>query len=131
MSDTDIATLRELVEKATPGPWYVRPNPMRSDGAFIEHGALEPASPYYLDRHEAELRRSREPIALGQLKPEDARLVVAAVNALPALLDEVEAMRKALREVERLRFATDEGTLRVRADRMWGLARTALLAGRP
>ena len=35
----------------------------------------------------------------------------------------------ALREVARLRLATDEGSLRVRADRMWELAKAALAAG--
>src|SRR5688572_8763797 len=37
-----------------------------------------------------------------------------------------EKMRRALEEVVRLRLATNEGTLRVRADRMWEIATAAL-----
>jgi hypothetical protein len=35
---------------------------------------------------------------------------------------ETERMLRALREISRLRLATDEGSLRVRADRIWDLA---------
>ncbi|MDB5707880.1 MAG: hypothetical protein JWN66_4996 [Sphingomonas bacterium] len=38
-----------------------------------------------------------------------------------------DAMPDAMREIVRLRLATDEGTLRVRADRIWEIA-TSLLA---
>lgn len=35
-------------------------------------------------------------------------------------------LREALKEITRLRLATDEGTLAKRADRMWVVASTAL-----
>jgi len=47
--------------------------------------------------------------------------------ASPALRD-VEGLTAALNEIRRLRLATDEGSLRVRADRMWEVAGNALSA---
>lgn len=40
--------------------------------------------------------------------------------------DRISQLERALTEIERLRLATDEGSLRVRADRMWEIAREAL-----
>jgi hypothetical protein len=42
--------------------------------------------------------------------------------------DKLERLREALADIERLRLATDEGSLRVRADRMWEIAREGLLS---
>lgn len=49
----------------------------------------------------------------------NAALIVKAVNSHAELL-------AALKEIERLRLATDEGSLRVRADQMWDIARKAI-----
>ena len=53
------------------------------------------------------------------IAPSNAAFIVRAVNSHQALVE-------ALRAIERLRLATDEGTLRVRADRMWEIATAAL-----
>lgn len=81
---TDIAALRELLASASPGPWeHVRVRPMQhevftaDDGVCVEGGA-----------------------AISTWHAADARLIAAAVNALPAALDETEQLRG---EVERLR----------------------------
>lgn len=42
---------------------------------------------------------------------------------------EIERLRETLTEIERLRLATNDGSLRARADRMWELAVAALAAG--
>lgn len=40
--------------------------------------------------------------------------------------DRASDLLAALREIERLRLATNEGSLRVRADRMWEIATAAI-----
>lgn len=45
-----------------------------------------------------------------------------AITALESHRGRVEVLEKALIEISRLRLATNEGTLRVRADRMWDIA---------
>lgn len=69
----DIGKLRELLEKATPGPWTANPF------GFVFFGHSEIAA---------------------RAIPADAALTAALRNAAPALLDRLEAVE---REVERLR----------------------------
>jgi hypothetical protein len=81
---TDIKKLRELLAKATPGPWVVDED--NREG-------------YKWNNH---IVNNEGRIAFMAHKPGDneqweaaAHLIVAAVNALPALLDEVERLREA------------------------------------
>lgn len=71
----DIAELRGLIAKATPGPW-------ECDGAVLEYeGARFGEVAYVIGKS-------------GQQFPanaENAALIVNAINALPALLDRLEA----------------------------------------
>ena len=68
MPDIDFAQLRELASKATPRPWVWRSSTkFDCDNGLRVH--VDAASDY------------------------DVQYIVAAANALPALLDEVERMR--------------------------------------
>jgi hypothetical protein len=93
MNATELAELRRLLAEATPGPWE----------AFDEDGKAGVAAPAvtkqfiegpscYADIAALEdwfdSSRSRE-VTLA-----NAALIVAAVNALPGLLDEVERLQK-------------------------------------
>ncbi|CAB4140050.1 hypothetical protein UFOVP407_14 [uncultured Caudovirales phage] len=82
-----MSELRELLAKATPGPWSVRQ---------FSH---DPARNLDTVKIEAVQRR-----VLGSLDRADGELIAAAVNALPALLDELDRLRA---EVERLRNQSD------------------------
>lgn len=75
-----IETLRGLVEKATKGRWYTR----KSDQIWAERpdgSHTHIANTVEFDEDEGVLR-------------DNESVIVAAVNALPALLDEIEALRK-------------------------------------
>ncbi len=76
MTPADINQLRDLLAQATPGPWavhygYKLPHIKADDGRYI----LEAGTVY------------------GPRTKADAALIVAAMNALPSLLDEVERLR--------------------------------------
>lgn len=84
---TDLEPLKAALAAATPGPWV--------NGSHNEHGVV----------------RSPEHGLIAQCGPygkqdADARLIVAAVNALPALIAEVEALRE-VREAARAIIASD------------------------
>jgi chromosome segregation ATPase len=83
ISDDDAKALRGLLATATPGPWAVA----GSDKSVLTR------------QHDDELGASW--FVVGS-RP-DATLIVAAVNALPALLDEREGMREDLEEFEVVR----------------------------
>lgn len=71
--------LRKLLAKATPGPWM-----------------LDEWSPSdYLDGIQVDARATGPRGSVFWSDKQDARIIVAAVNALPALLDVVEAAREA------------------------------------
>ena len=78
----DIADLRAKHAAATPGPWaaqdYMFPGLADEGRTRIRLTDAEDS----LDENIA-----------GTVLPEDAELIVAAVNALPALLDELERLR--------------------------------------
>lgn len=83
MSPAEIAALRKLADAATPGPWAVED----------ERGEV-------VTRH----WQGETPVVCGpprargwDLDPEDAAFIAAARTAVPALLDEVERLRTALR----------------------------------
>jgi hypothetical protein len=75
----DIARLRELLAEGTPRPWIVEHN--NRDEATI--GAIEVP----------EMHGEGCLAELGQHGEDDAALIVAAVNALPKLLDVVNVAR--------------------------------------
>lgn len=80
---TDLARLRELLAAATPGPWETAE---RSDTINVQAG--------------------QRAVARCQRKAgvwRDAALIVAAVNALPALLDRIEALERVAEAARRRR----------------------------
>jgi len=82
-----IAELRNLLAEATPGEWRVGTE--GSEGSHI----YAPGVP--VTTRNGITRETSKRIACigGLVQPQDgrnARLIVAAVNALPALLDEIE-----------------------------------------
>jgi hypothetical protein len=72
----DIDRLRELHDKATPGPWTRRSNIGRPD--IVQIGA------YYWQTNS--LMTDSQPVS-------DARFIAEVHEALPALLDELERLR--------------------------------------
>lgn len=96
----DIERLRALMVAATPGKWYVVESPW-GEGDWLVAGSPDPHGRTFVadtddpsfeegDRDEDEIARYR-PL-------ENAALIAAAVNDLPALLDELEAARLAISE---------------------------------
>jgi hypothetical protein len=86
---TDTAKLRELLAKASKRPWKSKVNHAPYKCVFINE---------------------REHYSTLELKPEDADLIAAAINALPALLDALEDAEKRLdlakRALEQIVHAT-------------------------
>lgn len=87
---TSLTHLKGLLERATKGPWYANPDGNGEEGDWC----------IYFDEEEV----GRVEIIQGTCfwNNEDAALIVAAVNSLPGLLEELEAVRKveeAAREV--------------------------------
>lgn len=82
MTDPDRRMLRELLAAATPGPWEV-PESIHGDPYITEQGRgfLRGGGIATCDRRD-DYGRS------------NAALIVAAVNALPALLDDLDARDK-------------------------------------
>jgi uncharacterized protein (UPF0335 family) len=82
--------LRGLLAKATPGPWEV-------SGALCGDHGTETVSIYHTDTSKG-FRHIHEVVETGcvcgdeAVTPANAALIVAAVNALPALLDRIEAL---------------------------------------
>lgn len=74
---TDVTALREALAAATPGPWEHRVHVGKSDWTIGEREVHQ-----ILPNH----------LAIAGAGP-DATLIVAAVNALPTLLDELEELR--------------------------------------
>ena len=85
MSTEDIAALKELCEKATPGPWEVVKDADKGfdvwqvEGTYVAVGTIGGAV-------------EDEP---------DAEFIAAARSAVPALKAEVERLRGALGQIER------------------------------
>lgn len=78
MTPLDHAALRSLLKKATPGPWVLDDEPPRAD----EYGQRIVSVPRAVSvAHHIE-------------EDHDARLIVAAVNAFPHLLDDSERLAK-------------------------------------
>jgi len=88
VSPEKIAELRELLAKATPGPWEVwdkRGRPLRL------HWREDPADPSTWTGKSGPGDWGIKPFMPKTL--DDAHLIVAAVNALPELLDAASLLR--------------------------------------
>ena len=81
----DIAKLRELMEKATPGPWGENVGYISSSTAKEYRGKAIIAAPVAAV-HDVVDRREQNKA--------NAALIVAAVNALPSLIARLEAAEK-------------------------------------
>lgn len=84
MADLDLDELERLFLKGSPGPWEV--------------SAITPANRFEHIPAYCEV----EPSVAGGIDPDDARLIVAARNALPALIDsarEAAALRERVESV--------------------------------
>lgn len=83
MTEQEIARLRALIENATPLPWEVvfEPGKHIVIGSRTEHTGV---CVIFNDVHDLEY------------KQDNAALIVSAVNAIPALLDEVEKLKHEL-----------------------------------
>ena len=94
-----VERLRELLAKATPGPWRVKTTGNigcqieayrgRKDPTFMDDGMRSVASFQYCGPSDNYYEQQEVCAATGEL-------IVAAVNALPALLDELDTLRTRL-----------------------------------
>lgn len=75
--DLDLEALREVVDAATPGNWVVKGDDPELIDSWADHRGVWVAS-------------AKQPETQGMA---DAALIVAAVNALPVLLDDLEITR--------------------------------------
>ncbi len=110
------ARLREMLEKATPGPWFDAYNKVHSRPLADEYDRLEagipgdaPDSAYGVLPETfvcvVETRAGDTPTERGQ---RDAALIAAAVNALPALLDALDDREAKLAASEKAREAAEQ-----------------------
>ena len=99
---TEIQRLRELLAKATERPWDVG-DPTRGDSPLMVY-CNDTTGQRIADLTNEYTFHSEEE------KAANAALIVAAVNALPGLLDRVERMEEALRDardgIRSMRFGT-------------------------
>jgi hypothetical protein len=93
-SSLDLAALRSLVERATPGPWEDL-----GDGTWFKDREI--CGPAYRD---AQGNRCVPVVCSTPPRPNDADFIAASRTAVPALLDMVEALKA---EAERLREERD------------------------
>ena len=84
----DLTSLQKLVEAATPGPWRYRKG--------FPADKFEPKGYAYVQFGPTE--RAANGRGTDQLAPKDAALIVAAVNALPDLIDRLKRAEAALSE---------------------------------
>lgn len=82
----DLAALRALLEQGTPGPWEVDPEVRTANICTIYHTADAQGWTHV----SGEMGRNPDRAE----NTANAALIVAAVNALPALLAEVEGLRR-------------------------------------
>ena len=129
MPDLDFAQLREiLASMETPLPWKFMPVEL---GTCLSDSEIEIISGAFITPFTLEF--GDEFVGLHDV---DAALIVGAVNALPALLDEIELVREALKglvnavPVEVLRMQAGNGFLDMeRVDNAMDAARKALKGG--
>ena len=85
---TNIDNLKRLLAEATPGPWEVKQGAVQSDAV----GCVAMMATDCGD----------------EIHPADLKLIVAAVNSLPAMLAELERLREALRLIIVTPLAIDD-----------------------
>jgi hypothetical protein len=104
LTDDDVKRLRELLAKATPGPWRSqRAGNAPCHGALVGQSAILELPRPYNEAYIAE-RKLRE---VSLFTDDDADLIAAMRNALPDLLDEIDRLRAELAEATaRARRAT-------------------------
>ena len=125
--------LERLINEATPGTWSIT-----EDGDIVcQQTVTEDGETYTESLSIATGQTSQNWGYIHWGKLEDAALIVAAVNALPALLDEVERLREAtqnlIAEADNITFKInplmpDDWAVSVRADDLRRLERAADLA---
>ena len=108
----DTAEGRRLLEKATPGPWSV-------EYSEIGDGPDRRLIAFVMGSDETYVVVDEDPAGDDEPSP-DARLIVYAVNNLPALLSRVAALQTALRDV--IEGAIETGS----ADHCAHIARAAI-----
>lgn len=97
MNTEERKRLRELCDKATPGPWRkVVCN--KEDGWSCVMG-----------EHEA----VTDGVQTGEMNGDNADFIAAARNALPELLDEVERLRARVERLEKVREAAEKVDARI------------------
>lgn len=94
LTDKELAELEQLEREATPGPWVFR------DDSCGEYRVLNQDCKLVFNKDFDDLRRHLMPP-----HEEDARLFVAARNALPSLLAEVRELRAAVAAEARINVA--------------------------
>lgn len=108
MANTDPLTeLRRMLEKATPGPWQQ-----------MLHGNEAYPFPLTINTADGENWVARDGYAA---RLADAALIVAAVNALPVLLNCAEALQHIKRDLAMGMVQTAETTARIALARLEGL----------
>ena len=102
-------TLEELAAKATPGPWYTLDPPWLPGGAetSLLAGSPDPHVATHIADFEFPMLDRDEGDRVSQNPDADAALIVALVNAVPAIT-------AALRECAKRRTEQDEERVRVR-----------------
>lgn len=135
---TDLSHLRGLIERATKGPWGVGADLIRIHPNWRDdHGNMAAACVHRngyiktiasVGKEDGDWRDILEQTG-------DAALIVAAVNSLPALLDEIERLRLELRWIElfaQMRSEDDSKTFaRVNRGALRNIAERARLALTP
>lgn len=89
LTDEELEELERLEQDATPGPWVFR------DDSCGEYRVLGPDCKLVFNKDFGGLRRHLMPP-----HEEDARLFVAARNALPSLLAEVRELRAIVAQID-------------------------------
>lgn len=112
MSPHDIAELRRLLTMATPGPWYLTGAPWFTSVYGVLAGSPDGNVGYLIadcDDWGGPRDEYDGPAKLAD-KAADAALIVAAVNALPALLDRVKRLEAASQKAAELidKLSTDD-----------------------
>ena len=112
MTDIDLAAIRQRVEKATEGPWNTGFDYERNDPTVITPGHIEHTIDYTLTEGGLEHGKA------------DAEFIAHAREDVPALLDEIDRLRKDLSyEVEqKIKLAEMVESLRATIDRVQALA---------